>query len=264
MSSSRESTWSLAGSDGVHETIPLARVKEARVDELFGGSRLVVVLKDDGEPHKRLAYYSKAYIPEFGTLCRVINEITRGVAPQLPADDGGAHCPTCGLPLPERGERCPACVPRRAIMRRLLKLMHPYRWRLRLLVCMTFISVAAQMGPPYILKRVIDDVIRVSAIGPLAYWIAAWLGCGLLFLGAQLVQGTLSAWLGSRVTSDLRSGVHAHLQRLQLSYFGKREAGEIVSRAMRGHRPPPEVPHRRPAVPVRQPDLVRRHRGHPA
>jgi len=89
------------------------------------------------------------------------------------------------------------------------------------------------MGPPYITKRIVDDVIVPRDASLLWAWILVMVGCGLLYLLSQFTGGLLGAWLAARLASDLRSSVHAHLQRLRMSYFGKREAGEIVSRVMR-------------------------------
>ncbi len=231
----------------VLDVLPLAHIKEIRIDELFSSSRLVAVLDgkladpaekvegqsdaDGGE--KRLAYYTKTMVPEFGVLCRVINDLVQNRTPELPDSEGQVWCPKCGLPLPERGANCPACVPRFAVFRRLLVLVRPYRARAGILVLMTFLGVAAQMGPPYFTKRIVDDVMEAKDISALWFWIAAMFGCHSLFLGAQWLGGYLSAWLAARVTTDLRSKLHAHLQRLEMSYFGKREAGELVSRVMR-------------------------------
>jgi len=224
-----------AGPRAVLTALPLSAVKELRVDELFGSARLVAVLDRAGEggPETQLAYYSKAHVPEFGLLCRVVSDLCRGKTPPSPEPTGAIECLKCGLPLPERGARCPACVPRMAVLFRLLRLLKPYRSRLWLLMAMTFVAVGAQMGPPYITKRIVDDVIRPQDVSSLGYWITGMVACGLIYLVAHCAQGFLSAWLASRLTADLRSSVHAHLQRLRLSYFGKREAGEIVARTMR-------------------------------
>lgn len=237
----------VADAEKVVETLDLADVKEVRIDELFGSCSLVAVL--DGEApqkpggparksgsaggEKRLAYYTKAMVPEFGALCRVINDLKRDKTPQLPEAPGAVVCPRCGLPLSERGAGCPACVSRLTVFRRLMGLLKPYRGRTIFLVITTFVAVAAQMGPPYITKRIVDDVIRAKDPSGLWVLISAMVGCGVLYLVAQFTGGLLSAWLAARLTSDLRASVHAHLQRLRMSYFGKREAGEIVSRVMR-------------------------------
>ena len=236
----------------VIDMLPLSEIKEARIDELFGSCRLVAVLDGQadasaelkpqdkpadeeqlGAGEKRLAYYTKAMVPEFGVLCRVINDLKNGRPPDLPEPEGPIVCPRCHLPLPERGAKCPACVPRLAVFFRLLKMIKPYRSKAMLLMGMTFIAVAAQMGPPYFTKRIVDDVIRSGDIASLWFWIGAMLVCGVCYLVAQCTSGMLSSWLAAKVSADLRSNLHAHLARLRMGYFGKREAGETVSRVMR-------------------------------
>jgi ATP-binding cassette subfamily B protein len=237
----------VAVADGEQVTFsaPLDGIKEIRVDELFGSSCLVAELNPtsdastgagpngDHAAEKRLVYYTKALVPEFGTLCRIINDLRQGRPPLVPVGEGEVHCPRCGLPLPERGANCPACVPRVAVFARLLGLLRPYKRRATVLVMLTFVSVSAQMAPPYITKRITDDVIWAKNAAPLPGWILAMLAAGFVFLIAQCVSGALSAWLAARLTADLRSNLHSHLQRLNISYFNRREAGEVVSRVMR-------------------------------
>jgi ATP-binding cassette subfamily B protein len=54
----------------------------------------------------------------------------------------------------------------------------------------------------------------------------------MVYLGARLVAGIISAWFASRIVSDMRMELHTALQRLQLRYFAKRSAGEMVGRIM--------------------------------
>ncbi|MCD6365317.1 MAG: ABC transporter ATP-binding protein [Planctomycetes bacterium] len=260
----------VAGADEVTAILPMAQIKEVRIDELFSSSCLVAILDgdggsreqdngnlasgakqdqsdpasgaeqddSDGDPasgagEKRLVYCTKTMMPELGALTRAINDLKRGKTPEVPEDEGPAECPKCHMPLPERGARCPACVPRFAVFGRLLKMLRPYRMRVRLLMALTFLAVASQMVPPYVTKRITDDVIIARNPLPLLRWILVMLGCWTMFLIAQCVAGMLSSWLAARLTADLRSRLHAHLQRLEMSYFGKREAGDMVSRVMR-------------------------------
>ena len=123
-------------------------MKEARLDELFASCSLVAVLDGEGGPpaansEKRLGHCTKALVPEFVALCRVINDIKRNKTIVLPDSQGAVVCPRCGLPLPERGANCPACVPRLAVFRRLMGLLKPYRLKTAVLVATTFVSVAA-------------------------------------------------------------------------------------------------------------------------
>lgn len=213
--------------DGHVFSLLLESVSEVKIEELFGSARLVAHT-DEGV--RRLVFYSRALVPEFSVLCRAINEILRGKDPELPEDEEYAYCPRCGAPLPERASRCPLCVPKVKVLGRLLGLLRPYRFKAALLVLATFVTVGSQMGPPYITKMIVDDVITAKDTSRLLLWIGLMVGCGVVLLSSRLVGGSLTAWLGSRVVADLRAHLHATLQRLHLGYFTRRESGEIVGR----------------------------------
>ena len=211
------------------EAVPIAAIKEVEVDELFGSGRLIVTT-DAGKTV--LLYYSKALVPEFAVLCRVISDLSQGRVPELPEDHERAYCPKCGAPLPERGSNCPMCVHNLAVLMRLIGLMGPYRFRSIVLIVTNLLIVASQMGPPYITKMIMDDVLTKKNEGHLLWWIAAMAGCALLMLVARYVGLGLSCWLAGRVVADLRSRLHEHLQGLQMRYFNRRESGEITARVM--------------------------------
>ncbi len=207
----------------------LDTVDEIIVDELFGGGRLVA---RTGDERVVLVYYTKAHVPQFGVFCRAMNQLLRGQVPELPHDDEGAYCEKCGFPLPERGEKCVLCVPRWVVFRRLLGMLRPYRGKVVFLLCATAVAVVSQMIPPYVTKRIVDDVIKAERPDLLTPWIMAMLGSGLLYLVARLGSGVLSSWLAARLVGDLRGALHSALQRLQLGYFSRRGSGVIVSRTM--------------------------------
>jgi len=58
------------------------------------------------------------------------------------------------------------------------------------------------------------------------------LGCALLRLLSRLCGGTLTSWIATRVVADLRSQLHAVLQRHHMRYFDTHESDELVSRVM--------------------------------
>jgi len=217
--------------DAVSETftLKLHEISEVKVDELFGGGRLVAVT-DRAE--KSLITYSKSFVPQFAVFCRVINDLARARKPELPEESEHPYCPRCGAPLPERGAHCPRCVPKLKILARLLRLLKPYKVRALLLMAMTCVTVSSQMGPPYLTKMIVDDVITKHNVHRLTLWVGLMLACGLLFLVARLVGGGLTAWLGARIVADLRARLHVALQRLRMSYFDGRESGQLIGRVM--------------------------------
>jgi len=207
----------------------LADIKEVKVDELFGSGRLVAVMSD-GE--KSLIYYTKVHVPEFAAICRVINDLVGGRAIELPDEHEAAHCPRCGAPLPERGGTCPLCVPKLEILRRLLGLVMPYKNRVIALATITLVAVGAEMCPPYLTKLILDQVMKKRDTSLLGVLIGAMLLSGVVLLAASFARRVLSGWLAFRVVADLRARLHAHLQRLRMNYFGRRDSGEIIARVM--------------------------------
>ena len=220
-------------SAGALVALERAHIKEVEVDELFGGGRLLAHTSDG---QRTLVYYTKACVPEFAAMRRVINDLAIGVSPEVPEDEEHAHCPKCGAPLPERGARCPICIPRWAVFRRLLGLAKPYRTKLHLLILATFVTVGTVMAPPLATKMIADEVIRDGRLSRLALWIGLMVASGLVLLCSRVATGVLSSWLGARVVADLRHGLHARLQRLQMRYFNKQDSGELISRVMQDTR----------------------------
>lgn len=210
--------------------LPFAGLAKIEVDELAGGARLVAERAGGGLV--RVAAYTKALVPEFAVFARAANDLRQGRTALLPEELKPAYCAACGAPLSERGAPCVRCVPRSRVARRLLGLLAPYRPRVAALMAVTVLMVAAQLLPPWITKQIVDRVISGQHPQELPGWIGAMIGCALFFLVARVTSGRLTSWLSARLVTDLRTRLHAHLQRLKLSYHQKRESGELVGRVM--------------------------------
>jgi len=209
--------------------LDFSSIKELRIDELFGSSRLVA---ECGEDDIILVYYTKTLVPQFGVLCRVINQLIRGIKPETSEDEEHGYCPRCGAPLPERGSSCALCVPRLAIFKRLIGLIGPFKGKALIMVAATVIAVGAQMVFPYVTKRIVDDVIKDGNHDILSFWISVMLGSITVYLVARFTAGVMSSWLGARLVNNLRSRLHSAVQRLQLSYISKKGPGQLVGRIM--------------------------------
>jgi ATP-binding cassette subfamily B protein len=151
---------------------------------------------------------------------------------EILAEEENNICSKCGYPLADNENVCPRCVPNWSVLKRLLNLLRPYEKRLYLVIICTFIAVAAQMIPPYITKKIVDDVIMVKDASSLPLLIGIMLLAGVVYLLARWMIGAMSAWLSARLISDLRTRLHLHLQKLKMSYFNKRSSGDIVARVM--------------------------------
>lgn len=100
-------------------TLELTRIKKIKVDELFGSARLVA---ETSEGDRHLIYYSKAYVPQFAGLCRVVSDLLDGRQPVPPEDvkrltarSARPRCPSaartapCACSASELSNDCSAC-----------------------------------------------------------------------------------------------------------------------------------------------------------
>jgi len=209
--------------------IPFNEIKQLRIDEMFSSSCLVAERDDD---EVRLIAYTKAKTTDFARYCSELNKLLKTDVVIKQSEVKNKTCEKCGYPLADKSGLCPKCVPRWSVLKRLLDFMSPYKARVYWVVLCTFIAVAAQMIPPYVTKKIVDDVILVKDVAPLSMLIVFLLGSGVIYLVARWLIGFVSAWLSARLISDLRMQLHEHLQKLKLSYYNKRASGDIVARVM--------------------------------
>jgi ATP-binding cassette, subfamily B, bacterial len=128
---------------------------------------------------------------------------------------------------------------------RLRDLLRPYRKLLTLAFAAMLVEGAANLLEPWPLKVVLDYVIGSR---PAPHWLAGWLDgphgrlmllnvaaaavIGIAFLGAvgSYTEKYLSTTVGKRVGYDLRHALYHHVQRLSLSFYERRQTGDMVVR----------------------------------
>jgi ATP-binding cassette subfamily B protein len=145
-------------------------------------------------------------------------------------------CPKCGRRISAPDAKCIHCSGEGAkILRRLLSLLAPYR---RVVVAMMALNAAGAviaLAPPYITKRIIDDVIILDTCGSRGLLIAL---CCAMFAAScaryaiNFAGGVMAARVGSGIVRDLRRRLHDAIQRIELSFFGHKDSGEYTGRIM--------------------------------
>ncbi len=219
---------SISGGKIVKE-IPLEKIKEIKNDELSGGGRVCVL--SEGVYHHAL-YYSNHYVPLFADAVDAINYYMKKGTVIKSENKQMSICCKCSSPLPDRDAGCPRCVPKMKILTRILKLAQPYKSKVILLMAITTIGVLFQVLPPYLTKKIVDDVIGKGEHGLLLRYTGAMIATGAFYLAARLVILNLTSWISAKIVGDLRSNLHSALQFIKLKYFTRREPGEIIGRVM--------------------------------
>ncbi|HPD14838.1 MAG TPA: ABC transporter ATP-binding protein [Planctomycetota bacterium] len=214
--------------------LPLAELKEPKAESFFGGGALEV---SHNGSRVELVRYSAARARRFATAAKVLDKWLKGEEAPLPEGDD-ERCPRCGLPLEKGTKVCSVCAPKGRALRRLIAYLRPHlRWAL-LLMGLSLAATAIGLMIPYLQKPLMDVVLvpkgvprpmpeRLRILGLL---VLAGLSAHLLITAIGVAQSWLSAWVGNRITHDVRCQLYRHLQYLSLRFYDQRELGTVISR----------------------------------
>ncbi|MCG7607589.1 MULTISPECIES: ABC transporter ATP-binding protein [Mycobacterium] len=115
---------------------------------------------------------------------------------------------------------------------RLLPYLLPYRARWIVMVVVAVVSLAATVAIPLMTKAVIDGPVRHQ--DPHGLWV---LGAAAVAVGiTEAVLWFIRRWMVARATmgveADIRKDLYARLQILPMSFHGRWQSGQLLSRVM--------------------------------
>jgi subfamily B ATP-binding cassette protein MsbA len=115
--------------------------------------------------------------------------------------------------------------------RRLLSYLRPYLWPTGVVAvtCMLAFS-GVESAIPFLARYTFDQVFTAQHPEALPLAVIGVLVLALLRGGLDFGSKYLTDWIGQRVVTDLRNALTSHMQRLDLAFFNRQRAGQIVSR----------------------------------
>ena len=125
------------------------------------------------------------------------------------------------------------------LMRRLLQYMAPYKSWVVLALGLVAVVTPLELAPPILFRNAIDRYFVPAmnrAIGERIAWNGILIISGIYLLVlvfdflAQYAQIRIMQRVGQQTMYDMRRGIFAHLQRLQMSYFDRNPVGRLVTR----------------------------------
>ena len=115
---------------------------------------------------------------------------------------------------------------------RLLPYLLPYRTRWVAMVVVAMVSLVATLAIPLMTRAVIDGPVRHR--DPDGLWLAG--GVAVAFGVAEATLWFVRRWLVARATmgveADIRKDLYARLQVLPMSFHGRWQSGQLLSRIM--------------------------------
>lgn len=226
MTDRRVMTLGLNG-DGQDLEVPLKDLIKVQIEPLVGGSRLEVATKEDTIP---LITYSQSRTDKFIEASRGIEQFIEDKPFLVKTTFPKVVCEKCGRRLPSKDGLCRYCVSKWSMFGRVCSYLLAHRAKTAIMVIMFLLLSIADLLPPKITQLIIDDAFA-NKDADLLFWYVALMGGLMVFRWVgEMVNGWLTAWLGARVVSDLRSEVYRHLELLSLGYHDKQKTGGLLSR----------------------------------
>lgn len=215
----------------------ISRDRINAVEDLPGLSASAMVLRaDPNEPALAILRYSQRQKRAFANIQFVLEEAIKGSFPKV-REATAAYQDAIAQPIKEA--QALVAGNQSAVVWRLLSYLKPYRRQVTIGMSAAVLMTLMAMVPPLLTGKLIDNVIRPYEQGTMsldeASNIAWWM---ILVLAGAYALRELFAWIrlrtmsmmGELVAKDLRNELYAHLQKLSLQYFSKKQTGSIISR----------------------------------
>ena len=217
---------------------PLSDLIEVKTHSLIGGSALEALTSNDGLIE--LLQYSNVHATKFAAAARWLNQVVKKEDISPVTEKAPDRCPRCGLLLWEDSKVCRRCVQRGKVVLRLVGYLRPHWHVAAAIVLLMLLSTGMALIQPQLIRIIVDEVLNADEIrrsGP-RYDLLGWLvlgltGTSLLGSGLGILQGRTRAWLGSRITYDIRGRLYEMVQRMSMRFFDKHKTGELMSRVSR-------------------------------
>jgi ATP-binding cassette subfamily B protein len=192
--------------------------------------------------------YSNRLAERFEKVARKLERALHGEPIVLrPEDEHNARrCSSCGLMLESPGDSCPRCVSKGAVLARMWRILGPYRWGVLLMLGGVLAGIALDLVGPQLTRYLVDRVLPGTAeaaqrlqanvqlvrehVTMLAHVVGVLAGVQVLRMLVNVVNGRLSARIGTAVTCDMRQRLVSHLEQLSVAFYDRQQVGALVGR----------------------------------
>lgn len=120
--------------------------------------------------------------------------------------------------------------PALAALRTLIPFLRPYRGLILAWLGFLALSSSATLALPVAVRLMIDHGFSSSNAGDVDRWFLGLIGVALVLAVATAGRFFCVSLLGEKVVADLRQRVYSHLLSLDMEFFARTRAGELVSR----------------------------------
>jgi ATP-binding cassette subfamily B protein len=216
--------------------VPFEELERLELREFVGNGRLEAF--SDGQS-TALARFTRSLAQDVEAtgreIARLATEKRRALGkPEVElvgdvGERGAARCAVCGRVLGRHGV-CAQCMNRSKLAWRMLQFVQPYVWYALGGLLLAGMATALELTPPLLTRQIIDGVLGGGQYHLLGRIIGALIAIFIMRSVLTYARVYLLAWLGQRVVADVRSITYRHLHQLAVSFYERRQTGQLMSR----------------------------------
>lgn len=214
---------------GVHF---IKETKEALVISGCGCGLILLKMEDASEI--LLCRFSMSAIGEAGEFCKIINYSVQNENFRIPTSREISSCPKCKRPFPEGMKVCLFCYDKLGVLKRTIKLMEPFKWKMLPSQLIMAISSVLFLLVPVFSRHLIDDYLRpmTGTAGQILFLAGAMLLARALGEAMFILSSRIYNKAGIEFVNHLRNITYAGIQKLSLKSLSKRTPGDLIRRVM--------------------------------
>ena len=232
----RASVHIAAWKETEYEEIPIAELKDFKVEELLSGGRLTAKRKQgDEELPVFLASFTNFCKESMHVFAKYAGKISAGEALEIdPKDDPMCkQCPKCGLRYPDLNRKvCPHCMEKGKLFARFSVFLLRYKGYLIFSVLSLVLMSAMSILAPYLSSGFFYDEV-IYGVGEFAGELLLVLGLiistAILKMIATMFNNYLTSVIAAKVVFDLKKTIFTAIERLSLGFFTGRQTGGLMT-----------------------------------
>lgn len=217
------------------ETLEIDKIDSVQIVNLVASGMVVV---KEGEESRTISAFTNGHMSRASKFANLFNKLKKDeeISDQDLDDshERSAYCPKCGMMYPHRDRKvCPKCMKKHAIFARLLSFAGKYKALIFFTVLFMLLNAGTGLVIPYFQGVVFfDQALKgegafASQLGLVILLIVIFRTLSLLF---GVAFGIINAKLAAYVAFDLKATVFSSMQRLSLSFFQKKQTGQLMTR----------------------------------
>ncbi len=216
--------------DNTHlETIKISECDSVDIVKLVGNGVFTV---KKGDEFKILARFTNKTVTQFVCVARGINRFIDGKLDAIVTNnEREKECFRCKRVLPSTGI-CPKCDRKNRNVLRIFSLCSSHKAVLTLIFIIMLIVTAVNLGQQFLMRWFIDEHLSKGqgTVWDIALFIGTYVVLVALVTLGSLLRSYLCRKLGINITSDLRTKLGKHIQKLSMSFFTNRDIGGVMER----------------------------------